>query len=128
MCSTFHLFPNLITCRSIRDDVARKIKAFQVQYPRFQPQLVVVQAGERQDSTTYIRMKTKAAEEVGIKFNHVKIPETATAEEIIQLVKKFSDDDAVSGVLVQLPLGPHVDDDGTRAVTEAISPEKDIDG
>jgi len=73
-------------------------------------------------------MKTKAAEEVGIKFNHVKIPEAATPEQIVDLVKKFSDNDAVSGVLVQLPLGPHVDEDGTRAVTEAISPEKDVDG
>lgn len=114
--------------RSIRDDVAQKIKAFQAQYPRFQPQLVVVQAGERPDSSTYIRMKAKAAEEVGIKFNHVKFPEAATADEIIQVVKKLSDDEAVSGVLVQLPLGPHVDADGTRAVTEAVSPEKDVDG
>jgi methylenetetrahydrofolate dehydrogenase (NADP+)/methenyltetrahydrofolate cyclohydrolase/formyltetrahydrofolate synthetase len=122
------IFSNLITCRSIRDDVAQKIKAFKAQYPRFQPQLVVVQAGERQDSTTYIRMKAKAAEEVGIKFNHVKIPEAATAEQIIEVVKKLSDDETVSGVLVQLPLGPHVDDDGTRAVTEAVSPEKDVDG
>ncbi|KAG2113712.1 tetrahydrofolate dehydrogenase/cyclohydrolase, partial [Suillus clintonianus] len=98
------------------------------QYPQFQPQLVVVQAGERPDSTTYIRMKAKAAEEVSIKFNHVTFPETATAEEIIQVVKKLSDDDAVGGVLVQLPLGPNVNADDTRAVTEAVSPEKDVDG
>jgi methylenetetrahydrofolate dehydrogenase (NADP+)/methenyltetrahydrofolate cyclohydrolase/formyltetrahydrofolate synthetase len=87
-----------------------------------------VQAGERPDSTTYIRMKAKAAEEVGVKFNHVQIPEAATADEIIDIVKKLSDDETVSGVLVQLPLGPHVDSDGTRAVTEAVSPEKDVDG
>lgn len=125
---TAQIIDGTTIAKSIRDDVAQKIKAFQAQYPRFQPQLVVVQAGERPDSSTYIRMKAKAAEEVGIKFNHVKFPEAATADEIIQVVKKLSDDEAVSGVLVQLPLGPHVDADGTRAVTEAVSPEKDVDG
>jgi len=73
-------------------------------------------------------MKSKAAEEAGIKFNHVQLPEAATAEDIIEVVRKLSDDEAVSGVLVQLPLGSHVDAHGTRAVTEAVSPEKDVDG
>ena len=73
-------------------------------------------------------MKAKAAEEVGITLNHITLPENATVEEVVSVVKKLNDDISVSGVLVQLPLGPHVGHDGERTVTEAVSPEKDVDG
>lgn len=73
-------------------------------------------------------MKAKAAEEVGISLNHITLPESATVEEIVSVVKKLNDDLSVSGVLVQLPLGSHVGPAGERTVTEAISPEKDVDG
>ncbi|KAI6039078.1 formate--tetrahydrofolate ligase-domain-containing protein [Pisolithus marmoratus] len=114
--------------KSIRTAVAQRIKSYQSQYPRFQPQLVIVQAGDRPDSSVYVRMKAKAAEEVGIQFRHVNLPESATVDEVVSLVRKLNDDREISGILVQLPLGPHVDSDGVRAVTEAISPEKDVDG
>jgi methylenetetrahydrofolate dehydrogenase (NADP+)/methenyltetrahydrofolate cyclohydrolase/formyltetrahydrofolate synthetase len=114
--------------RSIRQGVADRIKSLQAKYPRFQPQLAVVQVGERQDSTTYIRMKSKAAEEVGIKFEHIKIPPDAEVDDIIRVVEKLNNDERVSGVLVQLPLGDHIKADGERRVTEAISPQKDVDG
>ena len=73
-------------------------------------------------------MKAKAAEEVGIEFKHVKVPEEADVAEIVDIVKKLNEDESVSGILVQLPLGPHVGADGERTVTEAVSPEKDVDG
>lgn len=73
-------------------------------------------------------MKAKAAQEVGVSLNHITLPETATVEEIVSVVKKLNDDVSVSGVLVQLPLGPHVGPDDERIVTEAVSPEKDVDG
>ncbi|KAF9454495.1 C-1-tetrahydrofolate synthase [Macrolepiota fuliginosa MF-IS2] len=114
--------------KSIRQDVAERIKSLQANFPRFQPQLAVVQVGDRPDSSTYIRMKAKASEEVGIKFQHVKIPAGAEVDEIVQVVEKLNNDDKVSGVLVQLPLGDHIKADGERRVTEAISPQKDIDG
>ena len=114
--------------RSLRNDVAEKIRSWKSKYPRFQPQLAIIQAGSRPDSTVYIRMKAKAAEEVGIALNHITLPEDATVEEVVSVVKKLNDDVSVSGILVQLPLGPHVGPDGERAVTEAVSPEKDVDG
>ncbi|KAJ8489681.1 hypothetical protein ONZ45_g13483 [Pleurotus djamor] len=113
---------------SIRDQVASRIKSLQSTFPRFKPQLAVVQAGARPDSSTYIRMKAKAAEEVGITFKHVAIPETSTVEEIVDIVQKLNDDENISGILVQLPLGSHIDSHGERTVTESISPEKDVDG
>lgn len=114
--------------RSIRDGVAARIRAMQSRYPRFRPQLAVVQAGARPDSSAYIRMKSKAAEEVGIHFRHVKLPAEAEIDEVIEVVRKLNDDDQVNGILVQLPLGDHISSDSVRLVTEAISPEKDVDG
>jgi Tetrahydrofolate dehydrogenase/cyclohydrolase, catalytic domain len=114
--------------RSIRDEVAQRVKYLKSRYPRFAPQLTIIQAGDRPDSTVYVRMKSKAAEEVGIKYNHVGLPAAASVEDVVRVVKRLNDDESVSGILVQLPLGPHVDPEGERTVTEAISPEKDVDG
>jgi methylenetetrahydrofolate dehydrogenase (NADP+) / methenyltetrahydrofolate cyclohydrolase / formyltetrahydrofolate synthetase len=87
-----------------------------------------VQAGARPDSSVYVRMKIKAAEEVGIRHKHIALPVEATVDEIVDVVKKLNNDDTVSGILVQLPLGDHIGADGVRIVTEAVSPEKDVDG
>ncbi|TFK54874.1 FTHFS-domain-containing protein [Heliocybe sulcata] len=114
--------------KSIRDAVAQRLKTKQDQYPRFQPQLAIIQAGARPDSSVYVRMKAKAAEEVGIKFKHVTLPAEAEVDEVVRLVKQLNDDATVSGILVQLPLGEHVGALGERMVTEAVSPEKDVDG
>jgi methylenetetrahydrofolate dehydrogenase (NADP+) / methenyltetrahydrofolate cyclohydrolase / formyltetrahydrofolate synthetase len=73
-------------------------------------------------------MKIKAAEEVGILHKHITLPTEATVDEIVDVVKKLNNDDAVSGILVQLPLGDHISADGERIVTEAVNPEKDVDG
>ena len=73
-------------------------------------------------------MKGKAATETGILFDHVKLPVESTADEIVSLVRKLNDDEKVSGILVQLPLGDHIGTHGERQVTEAISPQKDVDG
>ena len=73
-------------------------------------------------------MKAKASEEVGIHFQHVTLSEAASVQEVVAVVKRLNSDDTISGILVQLPLGPHIDSDGVRTVTESISPEKDVDG
>ncbi|GLB34949.1 putative formate--tetrahydrofolate ligase [Lyophyllum shimeji] len=114
--------------KSVRDGVAARIQALQARYPRFQPTLAIVQAGDRPDSSTYVRMKAKAAEEVGIKFRHVPLPAETTVEEVVETVRKLNDDEQISGILVQLPLGEHITPEGERLVTEAVSPEKDVDG
>lgn len=108
--------------------MAARIQAFKAKAARFQPKLAIVQAGERPDSSVYVRMKIKAAEEIGVAYQHVTLPAEATVEEVIAVVKKLNDDATVSGILVQLPLGSHIGSDGERLVTEAISPEKDVDG
>lgn len=112
----------------MREEVAEQIKSLKATSPRFQASLAIIQSGARPDSSVYVRMKQKAAEEVGINFKHVTLPEEAPVEQVVELVKKLNDDPTVSGILVQLPLGPHVGSDGERTVTEAVSPEKDVDG
>jgi methylenetetrahydrofolate dehydrogenase (NADP+) / methenyltetrahydrofolate cyclohydrolase / formyltetrahydrofolate synthetase len=113
--------------RTIRDHVATRIKSVQSKFPRFHPQLAIIQAGSREDSTTYIRMKRKAAEELGIKTRFIHIPVDVTTNDALEIVKNLNDDEQVNGILVQLPLG-NIGSDGERVVTEAISPEKDVDG
>lgn len=113
---------------SIRADVAAKIKATQTLHPTFHPQLAIIQAGERPDSSTYVRMKAKAAQEVGIKFKHLQLPADAAVDQIVQVVNELNGDEQVSGILVQLPLGDHIGADGERLVTESVSPQKDVDG
>ena len=114
--------------RNIRDGVAERIRSLKTNHPRFQPLLTIVQAGNRPDSSVYVRMKAKAAEEVGIQFRHVNLPAEASVEDVVDTVQKLNADERVSGILVQLPLGPHVGAQGERVVTEAVSPEKDVDG
>ncbi|KII88500.1 hypothetical protein PLICRDRAFT_111129 [Plicaturopsis crispa FD-325 SS-3] len=126
--SSAKVIDGVAIAKSIRADVAARIKSLQALHPRFQPQLAIIQAGERPDSSVYVRMKSKAAEEVGIKFNHIHLPAETSVEDVVETVKKLNDDDQVSGVLVQLPLGDHVTSEGERTVTEAVKPEKDVDG
>ncbi|ETW85920.1 hypothetical protein HETIRDRAFT_122342 [Heterobasidion irregulare TC 32-1] len=126
--SSASLIDGTAIAKSIRDGVAARIAALKATHPRFQPQLAIIQAGARPDSAVYVRMKIRAAEEVGIAFNHIALPAEARVEDIVDVVRKLNDDDAVSGILVQLPLGPHVGPDGERTVTEAVSPHKDVDG
>ena len=73
-------------------------------------------------------MKRSAADEVGIAFRHVQLPAEADVDTVVRTVHELNADMNVSGVLVQLPLGDHVGAEGERTVTEAISPEKDVDG
>lgn len=100
----------------------------QAKFPRFQPHLAIVQQGQRADSSTYVRMKEKAAGEAKIKFTHVILDESADEAEILSTVDKLNQDDTVHGLLVQLPLSDKIGRDGERRITEAVSPEKDVDG
>lgn len=89
------------------------------------PGLAVVLVGENPASKVYVRNKAKACVEVGIRsFQHL-LHERATQEDILGLVRELNDSKDVHGILVQMPLPPHID---SAAVLEAISPDKDADG
>mmetsp|Transcript_17607 Transcript_17607/g.30314 ORF Transcript_17607/g.30314 Transcript_17607/m.30314 type:complete len:322 (-) Transcript_17607:42-1007(-) len=89
------------------------------------PGLAVVLATDRKDSLTYTRMKKKMAEEVGIKSFGVELPATVSQEELLKVVQDLNANPEVHGILVQLPLPKHINEEEILA---AISLEKDVDG
>ncbi|CAG10709.1 unnamed protein product, partial [Tetraodon nigroviridis] len=98
-----------------------------VKNPSFSPGLVVLQVGDRDDSNLYISMKLKAAAEIGITATHMRLPKTATEDEVLHSIKEVNENSSVHGLIVQLPLDSiHKID--TERVTNAVAPEKDVDG
>lgn len=110
---------------TIRNEIKRAIDERRTMREMRGPGLAVVIVGARPDSQTYVRMKRKACEEVGITSFHVELPESATEEEVLDVVRGFNADDACHGILVQLPLPKHINEE---RVLGAISIEKDVDG
>ncbi|KAG9443396.1 hypothetical protein H6P81_014736 [Aristolochia fimbriata] len=89
------------------------------------PGLGVVLVGERRDSQTYVRNKVKACEEVGIASLVAVFPEKCSEAEVLHAVSGFNHDPSVHGILVQLPLPQHMDEE---KILNAVSLEKDVDG
>ena len=87
--------------------------------------LAVIQVGNNPASTVYVGNKKKACAYVGIRSLAYELPEETTEAELLELVEKLNKDDSVNGILVQLPLPNHIDED---KVIKTIAPEKDVDG
>lgn len=109
---------------TIREEIRRDVEALKARFGQV-PGLATVLVGARKDSQTYVRMKKKACAEVGIRsFGH-DLPADVSQDDLIDVVRKLNADPAVNGILVQLPLPDHIDDE---AVLAAISIDKDVDG
>lgn len=89
------------------------------------PGLAVVLVGDDAASETYVSMKERDCERVGIRSFDTRLPATTTQEELNGVVDRFNSDPDVHGILVQLPLPSHLD---TEEIISRISPEKDVDG
>lgn len=87
--------------------------------------LAVVQVGNDSASTVYVGNKKKACAYVGINSLSYELPESTSEEELLSLVHKLNQDPAVNGILVQLPLPSHIDE---NKIIQAIAPSKDVDG
>ncbi|KAK4194581.1 putative C-1-tetrahydrofolate synthase [Triangularia verruculosa] len=111
--------------KRVREQLKAEIAEKKGINPRFQPCLKIIQVGDRSDSSTYVRMKLKAAEECDISCELIKFDESATEAEIVARVHALNNDPTVHGILVQLPLPSHVSE---YAVTSAVMSEKDVDG
>jgi 5,10-methylene-tetrahydrofolate dehydrogenase/methenyl tetrahydrofolate cyclohydrolase len=112
------------TAKDIRSELLEEIKVLQDDHGTT-PGLAVVLVGERVDSATYVRMKKKAASEIGIHSIDVTVDENISEEELIKEVQKLNDDPKVHGILVQLPLPSHMNE---AKVLKTIQYEKDADG
>jgi methylenetetrahydrofolate dehydrogenase (NADP+)/methenyltetrahydrofolate cyclohydrolase/formyltetrahydrofolate synthetase len=111
--------------KKIREKLSTEIEQTQRTNPRFKPGLKILQIGDRPDSTAYVRMKLRAAEEVGIACELVHLPSSITEAALLQQITRFNNDPSVHGILVQLPLPAHLSE---HTVTSAVANEKDVDG
>ena len=89
------------------------------------PGLAVMIIGEDPASQVYVRNKKRAAESCGFHSIQHTLADDASQNEVLQLISELNDDDAIHGILVQLPLPRHLDE---LAITQAIEPSKDVDG
>lgn len=89
------------------------------------PGLVAILVGEHPASQIYVASKSKACEEIGMKTKVEKLPSTLSEKELISIIEKYNSDSEYHGILVQLPLPKHINE---NKVIEAISPQKDVDG
>ncbi|HOB41266.1 MAG TPA: bifunctional methylenetetrahydrofolate dehydrogenase/methenyltetrahydrofolate cyclohydrolase FolD [Limnochordia bacterium] len=109
--------------QEIRAELARKVAELTAQGKI--PGLHVILVGDNPASKVYVRNKQRACEEVGISSTVHRLAEETTQVELLGLIEDLNNDEKVHGILVQLPLPGHLDEE---AVINAISPEKDVDG
>lgn len=107
----------------IKDEL--KLKVEELNSRGIQVTLAVIQVGNDPASTVYVGNKKKACEYIGIRSLAYELPESTSQEELLALIQKMNEDSSVNGILVQLPLPAHIDED---IVIKNISPSKDVDG
>ena len=109
---------------TIREEIRNEVEAIKAKHGKV-PGLATVLVGGRKDSQTYVRMKKKACAEVGIASFGCDLPEDTSQEELLKVVRDLNANPDVDGILVQLPLPDHIDDE---EILGAVSLEKDVDG
>ena len=109
--------------QEIRKAVAEQVTKLKDQ--GITPGLAVILVGDNPASQTYVRNKQKSCEAIGIFSELIKLPEEVAEEELLEQIRLLNNSESIHGILVQLPLPKHIDED---KVIAAISPEKDVDG
>lgn len=107
---------------AVREEVKQQAAALTAQ--GHQPALAVILVGEDPASQVYVRNKHKACAECGIRSLQYELPASTTQQELLTLIQTLNEDDTVDGILCQLPLPKHLDE---QAVILAIDPKKDVD-
>lgn len=109
--------------QEIRKSVAERVA--QLKEKGVTPGLAVILVGDNPASQTYVRNKQKSCEAIGIFSELVKLPQEVTEQELLEQIRSLNNRNDIHGILVQLPLPKHIDED---KVIATISPEKDVDG
>jgi len=112
------------TAQEIRLEIRQRISEIERRYCR-RVGLAVVMVGDDPASAVYVRNKIRACEEVGIRSTTLRLPYAATEREVEEQLFRLAEDENVQGILLQLPLPPHLNE---NRLIECISPEKDVDG
>lgn len=113
----------IINGKKLRDEILEKVKK-EVALLSFAPVFCDILVGEDPASVQYMGIKKNVAESVGIKFHHANFPVSIQTQELILEIKKISQIENMCGIIVQLPLPPHID---KQAVLDSIDPELDVD-
>ncbi|KAF5270869.1 hypothetical protein FQA39_LY08314 [Lamprigera yunnana] len=113
--------------KEMHEEMAKDIAKMKKVVPGFLPGLAIVQVGDREDSNVYIRMKTKAANEIGINVKHIRLPKSITEAELLLKLYKLNADPTVHGIIIQMPLDTDTKID-SHLITNSVSPDKDVDG
>ena len=110
--------------KQLKDNLKIKVNELKNKYG-ITPKLSIVLVGENPASQVYVRNKVKACEYTGIEPNLIKVSEEITEEELLNIVKTLNNDDSVHGIIVQLPLPKHINE---QKVIDYINNKKDVDG
>jgi methylenetetrahydrofolate dehydrogenase (NADP+)/methenyltetrahydrofolate cyclohydrolase len=108
----------------LREELRKKVVELKAKYNKI-PGLTVILIGDMAPSQIYVRMKEKAANEVGLKSEVIRYPEAVEEKTVLDKIEELNKDESISGILVQLPLPKHID---KQKVIETILPGKDVDG
>ncbi len=110
--------------QQFKEAMREQVAALAKQYGS-KPCLDVIIVGENPASMSYVKSKIKATEYCGFDGELIQLPETTSQEELLRVIRESNEKESVDGILVQLPLPKHIDE---QTVIEAIAPEKDVDG
>ena len=108
----------------LREELKQEVSELKTKYNKV-PGLTVILIGDMAPSQIYVRNKEKSANEVGLKSEVIKYPDTVEEKTILDKIEELNNNDSISGILVQLPLPKHID---KQKVIETITPSKDVDG
>ncbi|MDA8537324.1 bifunctional methylenetetrahydrofolate dehydrogenase/methenyltetrahydrofolate cyclohydrolase [Candidatus Pelagibacter bacterium] len=108
----------------LREELRKEVLELKAKYNKA-PGLTVILIGDMAPSQIYVRMKEKAANEVGLKSEVIRYPGAIEEKIVLDKIKELNKDESISGILVQLPLPKHID---KQKVIETILPGKDVDG
>ncbi|WP_075501383.1 bifunctional 5,10-methylenetetrahydrofolate dehydrogenase/5,10-methenyltetrahydrofolate cyclohydrolase [Candidatus Pelagibacter communis] len=108
----------------LREELKHEVSSLKKKFNKV-PGLTVILIGDLTPSQIYVRNKEKSANEVGLKSEVIRYPDTIEQKVVLEKIKELNKDDSVSGILVQLPLPKHID---KQKVIQTIDPSKDVDG
>lgn len=119
----YHIIDGKKISQEIKDELKEKVAVLKEQGKNIA--LAVIQVGNDPASSVYVNNKKKGCAYIGIESLSYELPEETTEEELVALVEKLNADEKVNGILVQLPLPKHINED---KIIQTISPAKDVDG
>ena len=117
------LIDGKLISQQIKDELKEEVAQFKAE--GIDICLTVIQVGSDPASSVYVRNKKKACAYIGVESRSYELPEETSEEELIKLVEELNADESVNGILVQLPVPDHIDED---KIIRTISPDKDVDG